>query len=263
MVEEGVSVAREMREWALRGQAPLAAVMILGLVAAAGRLTDAVGAGPASQPPVPPPSDAVTLFNGRDLSGWVRRGSGAPAGWKVADRVMEVVPGTGDIHTTRQFTDFQLHVEFNVPYMPNAHGQARGNSGVYLQGSYEIQVLDSFGLDSKNDDCGAVYGQTPPLVNACRPPGEWQTYDILFHAPRFDAAGQLAEKARVSVLQNNIWIQDNVSIEGPTRASMERDVHQPGPIMVQDHGSRVKYRDIWIRPLPAKAGMPKPGIGGD
>ena len=218
-------------------------MVVFGLAAAAAWVTGAAGAGPAAPPLVPPPPDAAVLLNGRDLSGWVRRGSGAPARWKVADGVMEVVPGTGDLHTKQNFTDFQLHVEFNVPYMPNAHGQARGNSGVYLQGLYEIQVLDSYGLKSKNDDCGAVYGQTPPLVNACRPPEEWQTYDILFHAPRFNAAGQLVEKARVSVLQNNIWIQDNVSIDGPTRASMERDVHQPGPIMLQDH-------KIWLGPNP-------------
>jgi hypothetical protein len=263
MGEEDASVEREMLEWAFRRRAHLVSVMILGLVAAAGRMGDAARAGPAREPPVPPPPDAVALFNGGDLSGWARRGSGAPARWKAADGVMEVVPGTGDIHTTRDFTDFQLHVEFNVPYMPNAHGQARGNSGVYLQASYEIQVLDSYGLNSKNDDCGAVYGQTPPMVNACRPPEEWQTYDILFHAPRFDAAGQMVEKARVSVLQNNRWIQDNVAIDGPTRASMERDVRQPGPIMLQDHGSRVIYRDIWIRPLTTKAGMSKTGIVSD
>jgi hypothetical protein len=237
--------------------------MSVGVLAAGGRWGDAAGARPASPPPVPPPPDAVVLFDGQDLSGWAQRGSDAPARWKVADREVEVVPGTGDIRTTRDFTDFQLHVEFNVPYMPDARGQARGNSGVYLQGSYEIQVLDSFGLNSQNNDCGAVYGQTPPMVNACRPPGEWQTYDILFHALRFDAAGQIAEKARVSVLQNNTWIQDNVSIEGPTTASMPRDVHQPGPIMLQDHGNRVKYRDIWVRPLLARAAKVKTGIFSD
>ena len=246
-----------------RRQTHFVSMVVFGLAAAAAWLTGAAGAGPAAPPLVPPPPDAAVLLNGRDLSGWVRRGSGAPARWKVADGVMEVVPRTGDIQTKQNFTDFQLHVEFNVPYLPNAHGQARGNSGVYLQGLYEIQVLDSYGLKSKNDDCGAVYGQTPPLVNACRPPEEWQTYDILFHAPRFNAAGQLVEKARVSVLQNNIWIQDNVSIDGPTRASMERDVHQPGPIMLQDHGSRVRYRDIWIRPLTAQTGMAHRGLWSD
>jgi hypothetical protein len=237
--------------------------ILSGLLASGVRMGDAAGTIAASPLPVPAPPDAVVLFDGRDLSGWTQRGSDAPARWKVEDGVLEVVPGTGDIRTKREFTDFQLHVEFNEPYMPNAHGQARGNSGVYLQGSYEIQVLDSYGLKPKNDDCGAVYGQTPPMVNACRPPGEWQTYDILFHAPRFDASGQRIEKARVSVLQNNIWIQDNVTIEGPTRASMERDVRRPGPIMLQDHGSRVKFRKIWIRPLTAPTGVARPGLWSD
>lgn len=245
------------RQWA-----PLVSLITLALLPAGARLDDAAAARP-EPAPIPPPPDAIALFEGRDLSGWVRRGSGAAARWKVADDVMEVVPGTGDIHTTRDFTDFQLHVEFNEPYMPNAHGQARGNSGVYLQALYEIQVLDSYGLISKNDDCGAVYGQTAPMVNACRPPGQWQTYDILFHAPRFDATGQRVEKARVSVLQNNIWIQDNVAIDGPTRSSMDRDAHQPGPIMLQDHGSQVKYRDLWVRPLRAHPGMARTGLWSD
>jgi hypothetical protein len=210
-------------------------------------------AAPANSSPVPPPPDAQMLFDGRDLSGWLHRGSGAPARWKVAGGAAEVVPGTGDITTKQQFTDCQLHVEFRVPLMPDAHGQARGNSGVYLQGLYEVQVLDSYGLVPKNDDCGAIYEQAPPMVNACRPPEQWQTYDILFHAPRFDAAGQMTEKPRISVLQNGIWIQDNVSINHPTRASMERDVHGPGPIMLQDHGNRVRYRNIWVRPLAPSA----------
>ena len=169
--------------------------------------------------------------------------------------IAEVLPGTGDIVTKQHFTDFQLHVEFNVPLMPTARGQARGNSGVYMLGLYEVQVLDSYGLAPKNDDCGAIYEQSPPMVNACQPPGQWQTYDILFHAPRFDAAGALVEKPRISVLQNGLWIQDNFSISGPTRASMDADPHQPGPIMLQDHGNRVRYRDIWIRPLVPAGGL--------
>jgi hypothetical protein len=209
----------------------------------------AVNAMAMEQRPVPPPPNAVVLFDGRDLSGWVHPGSGAPARWRLVDSAMEVAPGTGDIQTKPEFTDFQLHVEFNVPLMPNARGQARGNSGVYLQGLYEIQVLDSFGLTPGKGDCGALYGQAPPMVNASRPPEQWQTYDILFHAPRFDAAGKLAEKPRVSVLQNNIWIHDNVAIEGGVTASRTSDALQAGPILLQDHGNRVRYRNIWIRPL--------------
>jgi hypothetical protein len=196
-----------------------------------------------------PPTDAAVLFNGHDVSGWQHRGSGATVKWKIADGAIEVVPGTGDIQTKQQFRDFQLHVEFNVPLMPDARGQARGNSGVYLQGLYEIQVLDSYGLKPGKGDCGAIYGQASPMVNACLPPEHWQSYDILFHAPRFDAAGMLMDKPRVSVLQNGVWIQDNVSIGGRTTASLEADPHQSGPILLQDHGNRVKYRNLWIRPL--------------
>jgi Domain of Unknown Function (DUF1080) len=218
------------------------------------------------QSPAPPPKDAIVLFDGRDLSGWARRGSEQPAGWKIEDGA--AVAGGGDIVTKQTFTDFQLHVEFNVPLMPNARGQARGNSGVYLQGRYEIQVLDSFGLVPQNGDCGAIYGQTPPMVNACRPPGQWQTYDILFHAPRFDDGGRRIEKARVSVLQNGIWIQDDVEIEGGTTASMNTDPRQPGPIMLQDHGNPVRYRNVWLRRLTgerpaardARGQMPEPGF---
>ncbi len=168
--------------------------------------------------PTPAASSVIVLLDDRNLSAWQQRGSGEPAKWKVAGGAVEVLPGAGDILTKREFGDCQLHMEFNVPLMPEAHGQARGNSGVYLQGLYEVQVLDSYGRTPRPDDCGAIYGQAAPLVNACRKPGEWQTYDILFHAPRFDAAGAMVEKPRISVLQNGIWIQDNVSINGPTTA---------------------------------------------
>ena len=208
------------------------------------------GAASAAEPPSAPP-DAISLFNGRDTAGWQHRGSGEPVKWKIAEGALEVVPGTGDIQTRQTFRDFQLHVEFNVPLMPNARGQARGNSGVYLQGLYEIQVLDSYGLKPRNDDCGAIYGQAAPMVNACRPPEQWQSYDILFHAPRYAPAGVLVEKPRVSVLQNGIWIQDNVAINNRTTASLETDPHRDGPILLQDHGNRVRYRNIWLRPLPA------------
>jgi hypothetical protein len=196
---------------------------------------------------VPAPKDAVVLFDGKDLSGWIRRGRDTPATWKVEGGVMTA--GGGDIRTKQSFGDFQLHVEFRTPHMPNARGQARGNSGVYLQGSYEIQVLDSYGLVPEKGDCGAIYGQAPPMVNACRPPEVWQSYDILFRAPRYDADGKLVEKPRVSVLQNGIWIHDNVAIEGATTASISRDLRGRGPILLQDHGNPVQYRNIWIRPL--------------
>jgi hypothetical protein len=207
--------------------------------------------------PVPPPKGAVVLFDGRDLSGWQGRRADRPATWKIENGAM--VAGGGDIRTRQTFTDFQLHVEFNVPNMPEARGQGKGNSGVYLQGLYEIQVLDSYGLVPQAGDCGAIYGQAPPMVNACRPPGEWQSYDIFFLAPRFDAAGKRTAKPRVSVLQNGIWIHHDVEIEGSTTAAMEGDPRQAGPIMLQDHGNPVRYRNIWLLPLPEIVPGPRRG----
>jgi hypothetical protein len=225
----------------------------LALAAAGGGRLGTVSAAPAGQSPVPAPPDATVLFNGRDLSGWVHQ-DGAPAKWRLVDGAMEVAPKTGDIQTKAEFQDFQLHVEFNVPLMPNARGQARGNSGVYLQGRYEIQVLDSFGLTPGEGDCGALYGFATPLANACRPPEQWQTYDVLFRAARFDEAGKVVEPPRVSVLQNLVWIHDNVVLGGRRAARLTRERHQAGPILLQDHGNRVRFRNIWIRPLAQASG---------
>jgi len=196
---------------------------------------------------MPAPKDAVVLCDGKDTAQWVKQGTDEPIAWKLVDGAMEV--NGGNITTKQQFTDFQLHLEFNVPLMPNAQGQARGNSGVYMQGSYEIQVLDSYGLKLGLGDCGAIYGVSVPMVNACKPPGEWQTFDVLFHAPQFDANGNKTANARMSVLQNGIWTQDNVEVPGPTTAAMQRDVTKPGPLMLQDHGCPVRYRNTWLRPL--------------
>lgn len=206
--------------------------------------------GAAAEPRATLPPDAVALFDGKDLSGWQHAGSGAPARWRLVDGAMEVVPRTGSIQTKARFRDFQLHVEFNVPLMPDARGQARGNSGVYLQGLYEIQVLDSYGLKPGTGDCGAIYGQAPPMVNACRPPQEWQSYDILFHAARFDPAGTLLERARVSVLQNGFWIHDNVPVGDRNTDALRPDAHKAGPVLLQDHGNPVRFRNLWLRPLP-------------
>lgn len=196
-----------------------------------------------------PPKGAVVLFNGKDTSKWVSAGSDRPIGWKVADGAMEVVPGTGNIETKPRFTDFQLHVEFNVPLVPDARGQARGNSGVYLQGLYEIQVLDSYGNETyANGACGALYGQYAPRVNVCKPPGQWQSYDVTYTAPRFDEKGEILRKARATVYQNGTLIHDNVEIQGATTASGSYDRTQAGPIVLQDHGNRVKYRNVWIEP---------------
>ena len=197
-----------------------------------------------------PPSTAVVLFNGKDLSNWTQR-NGDAAIWEVVDGVMTA--GGGDIMTQERFTDFMLHLEFMTPNMPEATGQAKGNSGVFLQGRYEIQVLDSYGIEVPGKgDCGAIYNQFAPLVNACKPPLEWQTYDAIFRAARVDPAGQVKENARVTLLQNGIVIQNNTQLLGVTGGSANEDVGAPGPLLLQDHGNPVQYRNIWVAPLPLK-----------
>lgn len=197
-----------------------------------------------------PPESAVVLFNGSDLSNWTSRDGGAP-GWTVEDGVMAVVPRTGDIMTTERFTDHFLHLEFMTPDMPEATGQAKGNSGVFLQGRYEIQVLDSYGIALPGmGDCGAIYNQFAPLVNACKPPLEWQSYDVIFRAPRLNDDGEIVENTRVTVLQNGLVILNNVILSGTTGANIGGGVGDPGPLLLQDHGNLVKFRNIWAVPLP-------------
>src|SRR5246127_3486176 len=203
--------------------------------------------------PGKPPSDAVVLFDGKDLSQWVVKKDGSPAKWKVENGYFEVVAKTGDMRTKDSFGDCQLHVEFAEPNPPKGEDQDRGNSGVFLQGLYEIQVLDSYQSKTYADgQAGAVYGQFPPLVNASRPPGQWQTYDIIFHGPRFDANGKLTRPARVTVLHNGVLVQDNVELTGPT-GHHQRPPYTAGPeklpLSLQDHNHPVRYRNIWIREL--------------
>jgi len=217
------------------------------------------------------PSDAVILFDGKDLSHWVQK-DGSPAKWKVvpsgappktaeqylkkkedAEGYFEVVPKTGELHSKDSFGDCQLHVEFSEPNPPKGEDQDRGNSGVFLMGLYEIQVLDSYQSKTYADgQAAAVYGQYPPLVNASRPPGQWQTYDIIFHGPRFDGSGTLTRPARVTVIHNGVLVQDNVEIAGPT-AHGDRPKYQTTPeklpLALQDHNHPVRYRNIWIRNL--------------
>ncbi len=195
------------------------------------------------------PQDATVLFDGTNLDAWKKRGSDEKAEWKVENGYMEVVPKTGDITTKETFEDYQLHVEFWLPLMADAKGQARSNSGVYMQGRYEVQVLDSYGLDSKHDDCGGIYRTKAADVNACRPPEQWQTYDIYFKAPRFHESGVKLEPAKISVLHNGIWIHHDVEIHEPTGGEIDHEYSKPGPIMLQDHGNLVRFRNIWIRPL--------------
>jgi hypothetical protein len=207
--------------------------------------------GPAG-PPVPPPADAVVLFDGKDLSQWIDF-KGQPVKWKLENGYVEIVPKTGDIRTVQGFGDCQLHVEWMAPFPPTGEGQDRGNSGVYLMNLYEVQVLDCYNNKTYADgSTAAIYGQYPPLVNACRKPGEWQTYDIVFHRPRFDKDGALLAPARMTVFHNGILVHDNDILTGPT-AHMARPPYKMHadklPIGLQDHGNPVRYRNIWVREL--------------
>ncbi len=196
----------------------------------------------------PAPDNAVVLFNGEDLSNWTKR-EGEPAVWRIEDGAM--TPAGGDIMTKATFTDFYLHVEFRTPDMPEATGQAKGNSGVYLAGRYEIQVLDSYGWEVPGmGDCGAMYGQYAPLVSACKPALEWQAYDVVFRGARLDESGNVRERVRVTVLQNGIVIHNNVELPGVTAGAIDDKEGVPGPLLLQDHGHPVQYRNIWIVPLP-------------
>lgn len=196
-----------------------------------------------------PPSDALVLFDGKSLAAW--KSGDKDAAWKLVDGAMEV-NGTGTIETRESFGDIQLHLEWRAPEKPESESQGRGNSGVFLMGMYEIQVLDSFENRTYADgQAAALYGQRPPLVNACRKPGEWQSYDIFFKAPRFDGQ-KLASPAVVTVVQNGVLVQNAEAFLGATR---HREVatysaHAPtGPLALQDHGNPVRYRNIWVRRL--------------
>ncbi len=200
----------------------------------------------------PPPSDAIILFNGTDLSQWKSDKGGGPAKWDIKDGAM-TVNGTGSISTRREFGDCQLHVEWASPSEVKGQGQGRGNSGIYLQGRYEVQVLDSFNNKTYfHGQAGSLYRQHAPLVNASRPPGEWQTYDIIFHGPQFDAQGKLLKPGTVTLLHNGVLVQDHAEIIGPTAAKgqPEYKAHPAKlPLGLQDHRNPVRYRNIWIREL--------------
>lgn len=195
-----------------------------------------------------PPADAVVLFDGSSLNEWT--GNDGVAKWDVTRGYAQVAPKSGAIWTKTSFGDCQLHLEFATPNPPTGEGQGCGNSGVYLQGRYEVQILDSYTTQTgAMGQCGAIYGHHAPLVNATRPPGEWQTYDITFFAPRFDEAGKVTEPARLTVFHNGVLIQHNAPVPGPTAAAMFGDMKPTGPLVLQDHGNLVRYRNIWIRPL--------------
>ena len=182
-----------------------------------------------------PPEGAIVLFDGTSLDEW-EKGRMTPDGLLMEGAVSK-----------RRFRDFFIHIEFCTPFQPYARGQARGNSGFYAQGRYEVQILDSFGLLPQKNDCGAIYGVAAPRVNMCLPPLSWQTYDIEFRAARFDENGKKIENARMTVRHNGVLIHDNVEIPGPTRAALiATESPEPGPVYLQDHGNPVRFRNIWV-----------------
>ncbi|MBM3837689.1 MAG: DUF1080 domain-containing protein [Verrucomicrobia bacterium] len=201
----------------------------------------------------PAPSDAVILFDGKDLSKWELLGGKEPK-WKVENGYMEVVGGTGSIQTKGKFADFQLHLEFATPSVVKGNGQGRGNSGVLINGMYEIQVLDSYGNKTYPDgQCGALYSWTPPLVNASKPPGEWQSYEIIFESPRWDESGKLIKKANVTVIHNGLVLHHKREFLGhsPHRENGTYNKKQAPEmfIQLQDHGNPMRFRNIWLRSL--------------
>ena len=210
----------------------------------------AVDPGAAPEVPAEPPSDAIVLFSGENLDAFT--GKDGEARWKIEDGAFEV-NGTGDIETRRHFGDCQLHIEWRTPVPPSGSGQGRGNSGVFLMGRYEVQVLDSHDNPTYADgQAAALYGQYPPDVNASRAPGEWQSYDIVFHAPRFAEDGALVSPAVVTVFHNGVLVHDHREFLGPTahRSEPRYVAHPPeGPIRLQDHGDPVRFRNVWVRPL--------------
>lgn len=201
-----------------------------------------------------PPSDAIVLFDGSNLNGFVSAKNGSsPAEWKIEDGAMIVQKGKGDIQSKLAFGDAQYHVEWSAPTEIVGEGQGRGNSGFFLMGLYEVQILDSY--ESKtytNGQAGSIYKQHPPLVNPLRAPGEWNYYDIIFKAPRFDKNGMVTSPATVTVLINGVLVQNNVILKGPTEyiGIPNYKAHaEELPIKLQDHGNPVRFRNIWVRKL--------------
>jgi hypothetical protein len=199
-----------------------------------------------------PPADAKVLFDGRSLAMW-QSGDGRDALWTLADGVMTVKPGSGNIRTREGFGDCQLHIEWRTPAVVKGEGQGRGNSGIFLMGRYEVQVLDSYNNTTySNGQAASIYKQHVPLANASRPPGEWQAYDILFTAPRLYPDGRVKTPARITVIHNGVLVQNNVELWGSSQyigiASYEKHGDLE-PIVLQDHGDLVSFRNIWIRPL--------------
>jgi hypothetical protein len=191
-----------------------------------------------------PPEGARVLFEGSNLEQWSRW----PEKWCLTgDGAMQVC-GSNFV-TREEFGSAEWHMEFRTPFLPNERGQGRGNSGVYLQGRYEVQVLDSFGLEPADNLCGGIYKVAVPKVNACLPPLQWQTYDITFLAPEFDEGGKVTKNARLTVVQNGITIHEDLELPNPTPGGVSSDPAATGPLLLQDHGNDVRFRNIWVKPL--------------
>lgn len=199
------------------------------------------------------PSDAIILFDGSNLNAWESASDQKPAKWKLDDKAMTVAKGTGAIKTKQKFGDCQLHIEWRSPAEIKGEGQGRGNSGVFLMGIYELQVLDSYkNRTYSNGQAGSIYKQLPPLVNASRKPGEWQTYDIIFTAPRFNKDSSIKTQARITVFHNGVLVQNDMAIWGASQfiGIATNKMHaEKESIMLQDHGDAVSFRNIWIREL--------------
>ncbi len=199
------------------------------------------------------PSDAVILFNGTNLDQWISTKDSSVVKWDVhPDKTMTVGPGTGDIQTKQNFGSVQLHLEWSAPDVVEGEGQGRGNSGVFFQNKYEVQILDSYqNRTYANGQATSIYKQHIPLVNATKAPDQWQTYDIIFHAPVFDIDGNKTKSGSFTVIHNGVLVQNHVEILGSTEyiGPPKNEAHEKGPIKLQDHGNLVQYRNIWVREL--------------
>ncbi len=235
---------------------PVICLVAFSMVHAQDRATHAPATAPVA-PALPGtlgPAGAIVLFDGSNTDAWTTN-DGKPCPWQIVDEADAMVAGGGDIISKQSFEDFQLHVEFWLPKNPpEVTGQARSNSGVYLQRRYEIQILDSYGQDAKKDGCGAIYNRKKPKENACTPPETWQAYDITYKSAKFDGTGKKTENARVTVIHNGVTIHQDAEIDGPTRAGQQEEIVGPAPVMLQDHGNPVRFRNVWILPIqPEKA----------